>query len=223
MIRILVISVHPDDETLGCGGTLLKHAACGDDLHWLLVTSAHEPLYSSSQIKTQEEQAKTVNEAYGFKTLHWLRFPTTQLDRIPMNDLVCSIKQVVEELRPEIVLVPNRSDVHSDHRIIFQAAYAALKPFYMRSLGLRKILAYEVLSETEAAPPFPENAFLPNVFVDISDNLDNKIDIMRIYRSEIHSDPLPRGPSAISALARYRGATIGVEYAEAFMLIRELM
>ena len=222
-MKILVVSTHPDDETLGCGATLLKHAAQGDTIHWLLVTAAYPPQFSKEQITKDEEQIKAVERAYPFSTLNWLKLPTTRLDTVPEIDLVNAIRQVVEVLPPDIVYGPNRSDVHSDHRIVFHATQAVLKSFYMRRFGVQRVLACEVLSETDAAPPLAENAFLPNVFVDVSETLERKLEIMKLYQTENQAEPLPRSESAIQALARYRGATIGVKYAEAFMLIREVL
>lgn len=220
-MNVLAVAVHPDDETLGCGGTLLRHAAGGDALHWLIVTAAQAPEYTEDQAGEQAKQVEAVRAAYPFATLHWLKFPSTRLDTVPLNELVEAIRRVIEEVRPETVFVPNRSDAHSDHRIVFQASLAALKSFYMRSLNVSRLLAYETLSETDAAPPLPENAFLPTVFMDVSATLERKSQIMRLYQSELQAKGLPRSLSALRALARYRGATVGVEYAEAFMLIRE--
>ena len=222
-MNVLVIGVHPDDETLGCGGVLVRHATAGDSLHWVLLTSSQQPEYTREQVTLQVEQVHAVERAYPFATFEWSKFPATRLDLVPFNSLVNAIRSVVERLRPEIVFVPNRSDAHSDHRIAFQAAMSVFKSFYMRSLGVRRVLACEVLSETEAAPSLAEQAFVPNVFVDVSATLQRKLDLMELYKSEFQPDPLPRSPSAIRALARYRGATIGVEYAEAFMLIREVV
>jgi len=219
---ILAISVHPDDETLGCGGTLLRHVHAGDSLHWLIITATYEPLFTPEQIAKQAAQVKAAQEAYPFATLHWLKFPTTRLDVIPMNDLIKSIRQVIQQLHPRIVFIPNRSDVHSDHQVIFQACQAVLKSFYMRSFGVHRVLACEVISETDAAFPMPESDFLANVYIDISDTLDQKLSIMELYQSEIHPELLPRSTSAIRSLARLRGAAIGVKYAETFMLLREI-
>ena len=220
-MNVLVVAVHPDDETLGCGGALLRHAAAGDSLHWLIVTAACLPEYTEPQIRRQAEQIEAVRLAYPFATVHWLKFPTTRLELVPINEMVQAIRGVVEKVRPETVFLPNRSDVHSDHRATFQAAASALKGFYLRALGVRRVLACEVLSETEAAPPLAEQAFLPTVFVDIGSTLERKLEIMALYVTETQSGALPRTVSAVRALARLRGATIGVEHAEAFMLIRE--
>ena len=220
--NIIVIAPHPDDETLGCGGTLLKLAQRGTLLHWLLVTAANEPNYSGDQIATQAVQVENVKQAYPFESLTWLKYPATRLDTVPLDSLIIALRKCLAQVRPEWVFITNRSDVHSDHRVVFQALAAILKPIYMRSLGVNRVLSYEVISETDAAPPLPEYAFLPTVFMDVGGTFERKMEIMRLYKTEVHPEPLPRSPSAIRAQARFRGATIGVEYAEAFMLIREI-
>ena len=219
----LVVAVHPDDETLGCGATLLKLANLGASLHWLIVTSAYTPDYSAEQITMQSEQIEKVRQAYPFESLTWLKHPTTRLETLPLVSLIDGLRGCLAQVRPEWVFVPNRSDVHSDHHVVFQALSAVLKPIYMRSLGVKRVLTCEVNSETEAAFPLPENVFLPTSLVDISGTFERKLEIMELYKTEIHPEPLPRSPSAIRALARFRGATIGVEYAEAFMLMREIV
>ncbi len=222
-MKVLSISVHPDDETLGCGGALLKHAAAGDELHWLLVTAAKAPDFPPAQIRRQAGQVKAVQAAYPFNQLHWLKLPTTRLETLPLNQVVDRLREVMETVHPEVVYVPHRGDVHSDHRVVHDAAMAITKSFYMRSYGIRRVLACEVLSETDASPALAGTAFLPQVLVDISSTLDRKVEIFELFQSEVHPGFLPRTGSALRALARYRGASIGVEYAEAFMLLREII
>lgn len=219
----LVIAAHPDDETLGCGATLLRLAKSGAAIHWLLVSSAHAPDYSAAQMAAQSEQVENVRQAYPFESLTWLKYPTTRLETLPLVCLIDGLRECLARLRPELVFVPNRSDVHTDHRVVFQALSAVLKPIYMRSFGVKRVLACETNSETEAAFPLSENAFLPTSFIDVGETFERKLEIMELYKTEIHPEPLPRSPSAIRALARFRGASIGVEYAEAFMLMREII
>jgi LmbE family N-acetylglucosaminyl deacetylase len=221
-MKILAIAPHPDDETLGCGGTLLKSAAEGAEIHWLLMTAAHEPQFTPAQISQQLRQIEAARQAYPFASLTWLKFPATRLDQVPRGDMVNQVREVVARLRPDTVYVPHRGDIHTDHRDVFLATQAVLKTFYLRAQGVRRVLAYEVPSETDAMVPAAENAFLPTVFVDISATFERKLEIMRMFAAEVHPEPLPRSPSSIRALARHRGATIGVEYAEAFALVREL-
>jgi LmbE family N-acetylglucosaminyl deacetylase len=220
-MRVLSIAVHPDDETLGCGGTLLKHAAAGDEIHWLIVTAAAAPQWSAEVIDRQRQQIEAVEGAYPFRSLSWLKLPTTQLDHLPLGDLVAAIRERVAAVRPEVVYIPNRSDAHSDHRVVFSASMAVLKSFYLPSLGVRKVLACEAPSETDAAPALAENAFVPNVFVGVSATFARKQEIFALFASEVHEGFGPRGISAVEALARHRGAAVGVQYAEAFMLMLE--
>jgi LmbE family N-acetylglucosaminyl deacetylase len=222
-MTVLVISTHPDDETLGCAGTLLKHRANGDQVYWLIVTEATEPRWSAEVIKRKATEVETVAKAFDVEQFFKLGFPTVKLDQIPQDELMGKIKEVVSKVGPETVYLVHGNDVHTDHQAVFTASMSVLKPVYMAELGVRRILCYETLSSTEAAPPRQGRIFLPNVFSDISPYLESKIDVMKLYETELHEDPLPRGPSAIRALARYRGATIGVEYAEAFQMMRELV
>jgi LmbE family N-acetylglucosaminyl deacetylase len=133
--------------------------------------------------------------------------------------LVSKIDKVINEIQPKIIYIVNRSDVHSHHRIAFEAVFSCTKNF--RKPFIERILMYETLSETEFAPAFSENAFIPNVFIDVSDYMGHKLDIMSVYQSEVMPDYMPRSFSAIKALAAFRGCRIGVQHAEAFMLLFE--
>jgi len=221
-MKVLVISVHPDDETLGCGGTMLKHVAAGDELYWFIATQTHEPQWDKATIAAKAVEVETVAAAYGVREFHKLGLPTTQLDALPLDRMINGIRNFVARVCPEVIYLIHGGDIHTDHHAIFTAALSVLKPFYMQKLGVRRVLSYEILSSTEAAPALLHRHFAPNVFIDISPYLERKIEIMNLYTSELHADPLPRGPGAIRALARFRGATIATDYAEAFMLIREV-
>lgn len=221
-MKVLIISVHPDDETLGCGGTILKHLAAGDELHWLIATQAHEPQWSRETIETKAEEVANVAKAYGMREVLKLGLPAAAVDTQPQGELIGAIRRVIDQVRPEVVYLVHGGDIHTDHFAIFTATMSVLKPFYMRAQGVRRVLCYETLSSTEAAPPLVHRHFVPNVFSDISPFIERKIEAMNLYASELHLDPMPRGSGAIRALARYRGATISVDYAEAFMLIREI-
>jgi LmbE family N-acetylglucosaminyl deacetylase len=222
-MNILAIAPHPDDETLGCGGTLLRHRAAGDEIHWVVVTAAHTPQWSTEYIGKKTCEVEAVASAYDMSSVQRLAFPTIWLDEIPQSDLIDGLRIAIEKVRPDIVYLVHDGDVHTDHHAVFTAALSVMKTFYMRKLGVQRILSYETLSSTEAAPPQLHRLFVPNVYIDISAYLERKIEVMAMYETEQQPDPFPRGPSAIRALARYRGASIGVEYAEAFMLIREVL
>ena len=132
--------------------------------------------------------------------------------------LVPRISSVFNEVKPEVIYVLNRSEAHSDHRVLFNAVMACTKSF--RYPSIREVLMYECISETEFAPILPEKVFQPNVFVDISKKMDEKLELMNIYDSEMGEHPFPRSERNIRALATFRGATCGVEYAEAFQLLK---
>lgn len=220
MKKILVIAVHPDDETLGCGGTILKHKDMGDEVHWLILTKANQKITSIPDIenKQKEDVAKVANQS-GFDSCQQLEFLTTELDRYPMGEIVAAISKVVRDISPHCIYLNHFADIHSDHRIAFDAVYSCTKNF--RHPFIEKILVYETLSETEFTPAIGKNVFIPNVFNDITVFMEEKLRIMKLYSTEQMQEPYPRAMSTIRALARYRGSRIGVEYAEAFMLLFE--
>jgi LmbE family N-acetylglucosaminyl deacetylase len=221
-MRILVIAPHPDDETLGCGGSLLKHKSNGDSLSWLIATRGHEPQWSAELLERKETEIANVSAAYGFENTFRLSFPTIKLDTIPLDEIIVAIRDAVTDCKPDVVYLNHFGDVHSDHRVVFEATLAVLKPFYSGKHGVKKILSYEVLSSTDAAPLNPARIFVPNVFNDVTDFWEKKLEIMALYESELQEYPLPRALDSLRALGRVRGATIGAEFAEAFMLVREV-
>jgi len=221
--NVLIVSVHPDDETLGCGGTILKHKALGDIINWLNITDIdnNHPLgFSSEVVRERQITIDKVKDSYGFIKNKNLKFYTMLLDTIGISSLIKKISETINEIQPDTLYIPNRSDVHSDHRISFQAIYSCTKQF--RYPFIKRVLMYETLSETEFTPALSENAFIPNVFIDISDYLEEKLKIMELYNTEIMPDPLPRSKYSIKALAAYRGSRIGVQYAEAFQSLLEI-
>ena len=222
MTNILVVAPHPDDETLGCGGTLLKHKSQGDSIHWLIITSMSKELgFSQEKIKARAEEIKKVSEKFGFSSVSNLELPPAYLDTFAMADIVKKIGSIFNRIQPHTVYLPYRGDVHSDHKIVFDATMSCTKWF--RYNFVKKILVYETLSETEFSVNPDFNGFHPNVFVNIDNYLEEKIDIFNIYKSEISEFPFPRSEKNIRSLAFFRGASSGFKSAEAFMLIRELI
>jgi len=217
--NVLAVAVHPDDETLGCGGTLLKHKADGDNIHWLVCTTV-KGLSDENMVLRREKEIEKVSKMYNFNSVQKLDFITTKVDEYNMSDLISSISDVVNTIRPDTVYLPFKGDVHSDHRKIFEAAYACTKSF--RYPFIKKILMMEVLSETEFAPSTKEDGFIPNVFVDISSYFDKKIEIMKVFESELGNHPFPRSIQTLEALALLRGAMSNCKYAESFVLLKEI-
>ncbi len=221
-MKILIISPHPDDETLGCGGTFLKHKDMGDKIYWLIITNVDvENGWDKDIVDKRQKEIETVSEMYGFEKTFKLDYPTAKLDTMPMQEIIESVSKVIFEIKPEIIYLPNRSDVHTDHQITFKTAYSCTKNF--RYPFIKRILMYETLSETEFAPALPENAFIPNVFVDITKYFEKKLEIFKIYKSEVMEGQSPRSLKVIEAFNKYRGSQIGEKYAEAFVLLKEII
>ena len=219
--KVLIIAVHPDDETLGCGGTLLKHKINGDEIHWVIATDIKESEgFKKEVIIKREQEIDEVKSLYDFNSLHYLKLSTMRVDEYNMSDLISRFSNVINEVKPNIIYLPFKSDVHSDHRKIFEAAYSCTKSF--RYPFIKKIYMMETLSETEFAPSTKEDTFIPNVFVDISEFMEKKIEIMKLFESEIAEHPFPRSERNLRALGTVRGATAGCVYAESFLLLKEI-
>ena len=219
MKNVIVISAHPDDETLGVGGTILKHIANGDNVYWLIVTNVFENQgFSKERVESRQLEISKVEKMFGFKETFNLNYPTMTLSSSSLIKMVPDISSIFSEVKPEIIYTLNRSDAHSDHRVIFDAVMACTKSF--RYPFIKQILMYECISETEFAPALAEKAFLPNYFVDITNYIDKKNEIMKVFESEIAEHPFPRSIENIKALAHFRGASVGVNYAEAFQLLK---
>lgn len=217
----LVIALHPDDETLGCGATLLKHKEQGDDIHWLICTEIKEEQgFSKEQVQSRNEEIRRVAEMYQFDSVHRLGLSTMKVDEYSMSELIGLISAVMTDVQPSVLYFPFKGDVHSDHRVLFDAAYSCTKSF--RYPFIKKIYMMETLSETEFSLSTKEDSFVPNVFVDVSEFLEQKLEIMKVFKSEIAEHPFPRSLRNIEALATLRGATCGCEYAESFMLLKEM-
>jgi len=219
MSKGLVIAPHPDDETLGCGGTLFRHKAEGDELYWLIVTGISvETGWSEKAVKTRDAEIDAAVKKYRFEDVFNFRLPTTRIDTLPLSDLIEKITDVYKNVEPEIIYVPFAHDVHTDHQLIAKVLQSTFKWF--RYPCIKKVLMYETLSETEFN--FMEDrTFRPNVFVDISHYLADKIKAMKIFDGEMGEHPFPRSEKALRALATLRGSQSGYEAAEAFELVFE--
>jgi len=219
-MNILVVAPHPDDETLGCGGTLLKLARQGASIHWLIFTEmTADTGFSPERIKTRNDEISSVAAAYKFAGVHRLGFATTRLDTIAMRDLVAAAAGVMKAANPQTMFLPFAGDIHSDHDVVFRTMSACTKSFNYPNV--KRVLAYEALSETDFGIN-PASGFRPNSFSDISGTLEEKIRIMEMYAGEMKPFPFPRSMEALRALAATRGVVAGCAAAEAFMTLKEL-
>jgi len=222
MKNILVIAPHPDDETLGCGGTLLRHINEGDRVYWLIGTTIKEENgFSSDRVNSRKKEIKNVCEDYEFTSYRQLDFNTTELDQVPRNELIQEISKYVNEVQPHTIYIPYRNDIHSDHAQIFDASVACTKSF--RYPFVKKVCVYETLSETEFGMRLDDSGFKPNMWVNITDYLDRKIEIMKIFESELGNHPFPRSIENIIALAKLRGSTANTDAAECFVILKEIL
>lgn len=221
-MRTLIVAPHPDDELLGCGGTLLRRVHEGCVVGWLLMTTlTKERGWSNQRIIERNLEIDNVRQGLGIALPHFyaLNFPTAELDQISMTRLVGEISNVFRDFEPDEVLLPYPGDIHSDHRVTFEAASACTKWF--RYPSVKRVMTYETLSETEFGLNPESKSFTPNLFVNIYDQLEAKMRLLRIYSSEIGEHPFPRSLDSVRALAMLRGAQMGAHVAEAFQVLRE--
>lgn len=221
VMKTIVIAPHADDEMLGCGGTLLRRRDEGGIIGWLLMTVPTETCgWTREQIEKRQQEIATVRDQLGIEHTHCyqLHHPASSLDQQPLSQLVQEIDKVFQEFRPNEILVPHPGDIHSDHRVTFQAAISNSKWF--RHPCINKIMAYETISETDASLN-QLDCFQPTVFYEITTQLEEKLELAQVYASEIGGFPFPRSTEALAALAKVRGAQSGFLAAEAFQLLRE--
>jgi LmbE family N-acetylglucosaminyl deacetylase len=224
---VLVVVAHPDDEVLGCGGTMAKHVQRGDDVHVFILGEGMTSRAETREAGLKESDLallKAATEAalgiLGVKFFSSEYLPDNRFDEVALLDIVKLVERRVADVHPHIIYTHHAGDLNIDHSLTFQAVMTACRPQPGRAV--RAIYSFEQPSSTEWADPRPDRAFVPNTFADITETLDLKLEAMACYRTEIRDWPHPRSLKAIEHLARWRGATVGVEAAEAFALIRRI-
>lgn len=218
--NILIIAPHPDDEILGCGGTIAKHVANGNKVYVCVVTKGTLPLFPSDGVEQVRRECREADTYLGVAEIIFLDFPAAMLEEVPryqLNDKIC---EVVQRIKPEEVYIPHRGDMQLDHKMIVDASMVALRPKYEHVV--KRVYSYETLSETGWDIPNTVNDFIPTVYNDISKFIDKKLDALSIFKSQVAEFPNARSLQAVEALARFRGATVNVNAAEAFSLVREI-
>ena len=216
-----MVAPHPDDEILGCGGVIAKHACEGDEVFVCVVSNHDFPVFTAEHREITKNEAREAHKLIGVKDTVFLDFAAVTLNDLPVYELNGAIDSVVKEIAPTIAYLPHLGDLHVDHQLVAKAALVAMRP--LKGCPVKAVYAYETLSETEWNAPRVEWAFLPNHFVDISEYLKKKLDAMACFKSQLYSPPHSRSLDAISHLAGLRGATISVNAAEAFMLMRSVV
>lgn len=216
--NVLVVAPHADDETLGCGATLLRLRSLGRRVHWLLLTQLTEGVFPAEFVETRRGELAQVREAYGFEQVAALPYAGGRLHQADLGELLERVSSVVREVEPDTVLTAHPGDIHTEHRLGFQAVCAATKTF--RAPFVKHVGCYETLSETDFSLDPDSPGFRPNLYVDVSGFVERKIEIMELYASEIGRHPFPRSAESLRALSLLRGAASGCQAAEAFMMLK---
>jgi LmbE family N-acetylglucosaminyl deacetylase len=223
---VLVLAAHPDDEVLGCGGTIARLAHTGVDVDIAILGEGVTSRYADRGEADPELVAqlhgtsRRVGELLGARSVALLGLPDNRFDTVALLDVVKLIEELVERLRPATVFAQAGGDLNVDHAVLFRAALTATRP--VAGHPVRRVYAYEVMSSTEWAFGQFEPRFNPNLFVDIAATLERKVEAMELYESEARPFPHPRAPEALRAAARRWGSAGGVEAAEAFQLVRAI-
>ena len=220
--NILVLAPHADDEILGCGGTIARYIQQNERVYVSILTNASvgaPEIYDSEMIEKVRSEALLAHKLLGISETFFFDLPAPQLEQHPQYQIASLILKIINDVQPEVLFVPHRGDLHLDHGAVFNAAMVAARP--QRGMTVKSVLAYETLSETDWAHPFPDTTFIPNFFVKLTESqLGKKLEAMKVFSSQLKDFPHPRSIRAIDALARIRGSTVGAASAESFMSIR---
>ena len=216
--RVLVVAPHPDDETLGVGGTIAKYSAQGDEVFVLIVSGHLPPIYSRKAYEETVSEAYSAFSVLGVKKSEFLEIPATMIGDQPLHEVNARISKVVNDFNPHIVLCPY-PDRHIDHRLVFDSVMVATRPVGVGK-DIKIVAAYETLSETHWNAPHIEPNFTPNWVVDISDHISEKLNALECYKSQISEFPGPRSIEAVEALAKFRGTQAGFGFGESLHIIR---
>lgn len=220
MKKILVIAPHADDEVLGVGGTMARYVAEGKQVYVCIVTHGEKPLFSDELVAKIREETVAAHRFLGIMKTFFLDFPAVMLEQVPRYQLNDRIMNVIQEVQPDEVFLPHVGDMQKDHQIVNEAVMVAVRPKYAHKISA--VYAYETLSETEWNIPNTTNAFIPTVYRDISQFIETKKQALSYFTTQIAAFPDPRSTEAVEVLAKYRGSTIEVNAAEAFVLIRAI-
>ncbi len=228
--RVLMIAAHPDDEVLGAGATIAKHATAGDEVHVIIAAEGIAARYNNLD-ESKNEEAHTaiselkkcaikVSQILGTREPIFLMLPDNKLDTVPLLDIVQKIEAIIKEVRPTTIYTHHGGDLNIDHQIVHRAALTAARP--LPSSTVQSIYTFETLSSTEWFSPQQQFPFVPTKFVDVQDHFDKKMKALSVYKNEMRAFPHPRSNEAVETLAKARGASVGLHMVEAFQVIREI-
>ena len=226
--NVLVVAAHPDDELLGCGGTIARHAGEGTRVDILIVAEGatsrdaeRDAGRRDAELTSLRRAAQAAAKTLGARPPRMLGFPDNRLDGVALLDIVKAIEAVVADTAPGTVYTHHAGDLNIDHRIVAQATQTACRP--LPGAGVRRVYAFETLSSTEWSDPGARLTFAANHFVEITAQLETKLAALRHYATEMRAFPHPRSADAVRAMAALRGSTCGVPAAEAFTVVRQVV
>jgi LmbE family N-acetylglucosaminyl deacetylase len=225
-MKVLIVAAHPDDEVLGCGGTIALRAAAGDEVHLAILGEGVTSRYlrreeaDPAALTQLHSRSHRVAELLGTAGLSLFKLPDNRFDSLPLLEVVKVVEGLVDTIRPAAIYTHHPGDLNIDHLVTFRAVMTATRP--VAGCPVREIYSFEVPSSTEWAFQQMEPRFRPNVFVDVTATIATKIEAMSLYESECRPFPHPRSPEALRAIARRWGSVAGLEYAEALELVRSL-
>lgn len=218
-LRIVVVSPHPDDETLGAGGFILKQKQLGNEVYWINMTDVDEKYgWDSEYVNNRRKQINDVCNFYKFNNFYNLKFIPSKLENTDKAEIIERFGKCIHDIRPEWLVLPNPYDAHTDHMITYEVGMSCSKIF--RYPYIKRIMTMEILSETDFSKTGEQ--FSPNYFIDIGDVIEDKVNAMKIYDTELGEPQFPRNLEAIRSLALLRGGTSGCRYAEAFKMIKQI-
>jgi LmbE family N-acetylglucosaminyl deacetylase len=219
-MRVLVLAAHPDDELLGVGGTIARHADDGDEVVCVVASEGASTRYGEGAANELQEAGRAAARILGAADVRFLGLPDQRLDAGPVLDVIQAIEKVVDDVAPDVVYTHHWGDVNRDHRVISEAVMVACRPIGDRFP--RSVYLFETPSSTEWSWPDLQAAFVPNHFVDVTGTLDRKLSAMACYKSEVRPAPHPRSLEALRSRAAYWGQIVTRSYAEAFVVARQV-
>lgn len=220
MSRVLVVAAHPDDELLGPGATLAKHAGAGDEVHAVILADGATSRYTDGMAGVLADSAQLAGKVLGLSSVTVHSLPDQRLDTLPLVEVTQTVEAIVDQLRPDVLYTHFPGDVNADHGVVARATWTACRPYVVPRL--RRFAVYDTASSTEWAWPLPDGGFRPALFVDVTETLALKLAAMDCYPSELRDYPHPRSLRALSERAAYWGSRIGKSAVEPFQVLREV-
>jgi LmbE family N-acetylglucosaminyl deacetylase len=225
-MNVLAVVAHPDDEVLGVGGALARHADEGDDAHVCIladgVGSRYEEIDEEAreQIERRRDRAREACDFLGVESVSFYSFPDNEFDSVPLLEIVKTVEQEISENEPSVVYTHHYGDLNIDHELACRATVTATRP--LKDSDVERVLSFETLSATEWSVPSSENEFQPQHFVNVGEQLDRKLESLRVYEDELREPPHPRNVETVRRNAKVWGAKTGVPAAEPFEVLREV-